>query len=176
VRGRRRQFVAGHFHGFARSPTECRRCRHIGSVGMWSIPVALPFVQADFAITRADASLPYTLAMTGFALGGIVMGRLCDRFGVAPVIMLGSLALGAGYAGSSVLSTPPAFALIHLVIGVGAAASFGPLMADTSQWFARHRGIAVTIAAAGNYVGGVIWPPVLQHTMAAGGGVTPILV
>jgi hypothetical protein len=47
----------------------------IGSVGMWSMPVALPFVQADFGIARADASLPYTLAMTGFALGGVAMGR-----------------------------------------------------------------------------------------------------
>ncbi|MGB8609272.1 MAG: hypothetical protein WCE28_30090, partial [Bradyrhizobium sp.] len=54
----------------------------IGSVGMWLIPVALPVVQADFGIARADASLPYTLAMTGYALGGVAMGQLCDRFGV----------------------------------------------------------------------------------------------
>jgi hypothetical protein len=54
----------------------------IGSVGMWSTPVALPFVQADFGIARADASMPYTLAMRGFALGGVAMGRLCDRLGV----------------------------------------------------------------------------------------------
>ena len=54
----------------------------IGSVGMWSMPVALPFVQADFGITRAEVSLPFTLAMTGFALGGVAMGRLCDSFGL----------------------------------------------------------------------------------------------
>src|SRR5262249_30193307 len=46
----------------------------IGGVGMWSFPVALPTVQADFAIARADASLPFTLAMLGFAFGGPVMG------------------------------------------------------------------------------------------------------
>ena len=67
----------------------------IGSVGMWSIPVALPFVQADFGIARADASLPYTLAMVGFALGGVAMGRLCDRFGVMVAIMLGGLHLAS---------------------------------------------------------------------------------
>ena len=33
----------------------------IGSVGMWSYVVALPAVQADFGVARADASLPYTL-------------------------------------------------------------------------------------------------------------------
>ena len=30
----------------------------IGSVGMWSVVVALPAVQAEFQVARADASLP----------------------------------------------------------------------------------------------------------------------
>ena len=141
----------------------------IGSVGMWSVPVALPFVQADFGITRADAALPYTLATMGFAFGGVAMGRLCDRFGLLVVIMLGSLALGIGYVGASLAPTLFTFALMHLVVGVGASATFGPLMADMSQWFVRHRGIAVSIAASGNYIGGALWPPVLQHAMATTG-------
>src|SRR5215469_270297 len=141
----------------------------IGSVGMWSMPVALPFVQADFGVTRAEVTLPYTLAMTGFALGGVAMGRLCDRFGVVVAIMLGNLALGISYVGTSLAPTPLTFALMHLFIGVGASATFGPLMADMSQWFVRHRGIAVSIAASGNYIGGVLWPPLLQHAMATGG-------
>src|SRR6187431_337604 len=40
----------------------------LGSVGLWSYVVALPFVQSDFAITRADASLAYTLNMIGFGV------------------------------------------------------------------------------------------------------------
>ena len=40
----------------------------IGGVGMWSVVVALPPVQAEFAVPRAQASLPFTLAMVGFAL------------------------------------------------------------------------------------------------------------
>ena len=54
----------------------------VGGVGMWSIPVVLPAVQADFGVARGDASLPFTLSMLGFALGGVAMGRLQDRFGV----------------------------------------------------------------------------------------------
>ena len=61
----------------------------IGSVGMWSVPVVLPAVQTEFGVARADASLPFTLAMIGFACGGVLMGRLTDRFGIAaPVICL----------------------------------------------------------------------------------------
>jgi MFS family permease len=141
----------------------------IGSVGMWSTPVALPFVQADFGIARADASMPYTLAMTGFALGGVAMGRLCDRLGVMVAIMLGTLVLGIGYVGAAVAPSPLAFALTHLFIGVGASATFGPLMADISQRFVRHRGIAVAIAASGSYLGGALWPPLLQQAIATEG-------
>ncbi|MDE1973948.1 MAG: MFS transporter [Hyphomicrobiales bacterium] len=141
----------------------------ISSVGMWSVPVALPFVESDFGISRGEASLPYTLVMMGFALGGIAMGRLWDRFGLAVAVIAGTLLLSAGYAGTSLAPTALIFALMHLVIGFGASASFGPLMAEMSRWFDRHRGIAVALAACGNYVGGTVWPPVLQHAMATVG-------
>jgi len=42
----------------------------IGGAGMYSMGVALPLVQADFSATRGDASLPYTLTMIGFGIGG----------------------------------------------------------------------------------------------------------
>ena len=43
------------------------------------------------------------------------------------------------------------------------------MMADISHWFVRRRGIAVAIAASGNYFAGTIWPPVVQHFIAADG-------
>src|SRR5436853_6361099 len=69
----------------------------IGGAGMYSVVVVLPAVQAEFAAARADASLPYTLTMVGFGLGGVLMGRLADRFGVFVPVVIGGLALGAGY-------------------------------------------------------------------------------
>src|SRR5580765_6860149 len=69
----------------------------IGSVGMWSMPVVLPAVQADFGVARGDASLPYTLAMLGFAFGGVAMGRLSDRLGIMAPVICGELALSVGY-------------------------------------------------------------------------------
>ena len=69
----------------------------IGGVGMWSVVVALPAIQAEFGVDRAAASMPYTLTMLGFAAGGVVMGRLADRFGITVPIIVSTLALGAGY-------------------------------------------------------------------------------
>src|SRR6266478_877215 len=141
----------------------------IGSVGMWSVPVVLPAVQAEFAVARADASLPFTLAMIGFACGGVAMGRLTDRFGIGAPVICGALALAVGYVAAGFSHSLMLFALVHTLIGLGASATFGPLIADSSQWFTRRRGIAVAIVSSGNYFGGTIWPPVVQHFVATEG-------
>jgi len=137
----------------------------IGSVGMYSVVVILPAVQAEFAVARADASLPYTLTMVGFGIGGVLMGKLADRFGVIVPVLIAAAALGAGYAVSSAAASLWQFSLIHgLVIGMlGSSATFAPLVADTSLWFTRRRGIAVAICISGNYLAGTLWPPVIQH-------------
>jgi MFS family permease len=141
----------------------------VGSVGMWSFVVALPAVQADFGITRAEAALPFTLTMFGFGIGGIVMGRLADRFGIIVPVILGALALGAGYGLSAFAGGIGSFALAQGLLGLGSAATFGPLMTDMSHWFVRRRGIAVAIASCGNYLAGAVWPPFIQHFIASDG-------
>ena len=141
----------------------------ISSVAMWSMPVVLPAIEAEFTAARADASLPYTLAMLGFALGGVVMGRLSDRFGVVVPVVCGAFALSGGYVAAGLAPNLILFALIYGLIGFGASATFGPLVADTSQWFTRRRGIAVALVSCGQYIAGTIWPPLLQHFFATQG-------
>jgi len=141
----------------------------VGGVGMWSMPVVLPAVQAEFGVLRADASLPFTLTMLGFALGGVAMGRLQDRLGILVPALLGIAGIALGFFAASVSLGLWAFALSYMLIGIGASATFGPIMTDVSFWFTTRRGIAVAIAAAGNYLAGTIWPPVIQHAVAAEG-------
>ncbi|MGH8768953.1 MAG: MFS transporter, partial [Burkholderiales bacterium] len=108
----------------------------IGGVGMWSVVVALPPVQAEFGVARADASLPYTLTMIGYGLSGILMGRLSDRFGIVLPIMGGTIALALGYVLAGSASSLWQFTLAQgLLIGVGSSVTFAPLLADTSLWF-----------------------------------------
>jgi len=142
----------------------------IGGVGMWSVVVVLPPVQAEFAVARADASLPYTLTMVGFGMGGILMGRLSDRFGVIVPVLGGTIALGLGFLAASAAGSLWLYAVAQgLLIGVGSSATFAPLVADSSFWFNRRRGIAVAICASGNYLAGAVWPPVLQHFIETAG-------
>jgi len=142
----------------------------IGGAGMWSVVVALPAVQAEFGVARGDASLPYTLTMIGFGFSGVLMGRLSDRFGIVVPVVLGTLVMAAGYTVAGSAASLWQYTLAQgLLIGVGSAATFGPLLADTSMWFHRRRGIAVGIFASGNYVAGAIWSPVVQHFIATDG-------
>ncbi|MCC7413421.1 MAG: MFS transporter, partial [Gammaproteobacteria bacterium] len=125
----------------------------------------------EFGISRADASLPYTLLMLGFGFGGILMGRLADRHSVARPLLLGACGLGLGFVAAALSGGIWSLALIHgLLLGaLGSSSCFAPLLADASLWFGRRRGIAVAICASGNYLAGTVWPPVVQHFTATVG-------
>jgi MFS family permease len=143
----------------------------VGASGMYVVPVVLSAVQAEFAVTRADAALPYTLLMIGFGVGGLFMGRLADRRGVMLPLLIGALGLGVGFVAAAQAHSIWTFTLVHgLLMGLlGCAVTFAPLLADTSMWFVKHRGMAVAVCASGNYLGGAIWPPIVQHFVEAVG-------
>ena len=137
----------------------------LGGSSMYVVAVVLPAVQAEFGISRADASLPYTLMMIGFGVGGLFMGRWADRAGVHVPLLLGGICTGLGFIAASLSNNIWWFALAHgLLMGLlGSSTTFAPLLADTSLWWNKRRGIAVAVCASGNYVAGAIWPPLAQH-------------
>lgn len=138
----------------------------IGNVGMWAVVMVMPDVQAEFGIDRATASIPYTLTMLGFALGNLVIGHAVDRFGICWALVGAGVLSAAAFALTALSSSVLALAVLHFLIGLGTAACFGPLIADISLWFQRRRGIAVAVAASGNYLSGAIWPMLLAGVLA----------
>src|SRR5690554_3139650 len=103
----------------------------IGGAGMYAIPVAIPPLQAEFGAARSEASLPYTLTMIGFGFGGILMGRLADRFGVIVPVLIGSASLAMGFVLAGSAQSLWQFSLAHgVLIGLlGCSATFAPLVA-----------------------------------------------
>ena len=138
---------------------------------MYVVSVVLPELQAEFGVSRADASVPYSFIMLGFGLGGIMMGWLADRFGTIVPVLIGAFGLSAGYWLASQATDLVTFSIIHgLLLGfLGSSATFSPLIADISVWFNKRRGIAVAICASGNYLAGTIWPPIVQSWVDEGG-------
>jgi len=143
----------------------------MGSSSMFVVAVVLPSVQAEFGVSRADVSLPYTLLMIGFGVGGIYMGKLVDRFGVTAALWLGSLGILIGFVWASFSTNIYSFAIAHgLFLGLfGISATFAPLVADTSLWWNKRRGIAVAVCASGNYLAGAVWPGFANWGISAAG-------
>jgi len=135
----------------------------LGNSGMYVVSVVLPEVQAEFGVSRADASIPYTLSMLGFGIGGMWMGLWADRFGIARVAALGAVGVASGFVLAGLSGGIVGFALAQGLLGLlGIASTFAPLLADTAQWWNKRRGIAVAVCASGNYLAGTLWPPIAQ--------------
>src|SRR5260370_34567502 len=133
----------------------------VGGVGMWCLAVALPTVQADLGVSRADISFAYTMNMLGFFAGGVVAGRLVDRRGIVFTSILSALGLSLGFALAPTTSSLVLFAAAQVLIGFSPAAPFSPPVPGLSHRFQKRRGVAVAIAASGNYIAGAIWPPIV---------------
>ena len=137
----------------------------LGGSSMYVVSVVLPEVQRDFGVSRADASLPYTLMMLGFGAGGLAMGKLADKWGVHVALWIGAVGVGSGFVLAGLSPNIWLFALSHgLLMGLfGSSSTFAPLLADTSLWWNKRRGIAVGVCASGNYLAGSIWPALAQQ-------------
>jgi MFS family permease len=134
-----------------------------GAVGMWGVVVIFPNLQAEFAASRAEVSFAYTTTMIGFGAGSILLGRMIDRRGAFVTMLLATVLIAGGYALAALAPSLWVFAAIQgLLIGTGSAASFIPLVADTSHWFAKRRALAMAVCASGNYLGGAIWPKLTE--------------
>mgnify|MGYP001815340338 CR=1 FL=1 len=141
----------------------------VANVGMWAIIVIMPAVEAEFGVGRAEASLPYTLTMIGFAVGNFAVGRAVDTWGVTRVLVVCALAIAAGYGLAMASGSIVALSMAQLLIGFGTSVGFGPLIADISHWFMKRRGIAVALVASGNYLSGAIWPILLAGILEDSG-------
>jgi MFS family permease len=143
----------------------------LGGVGLWAPVIALPIVQEEFGVDRAGASIPYTLTMIGFGIGGIVMGKIADRVGIVVPLFFGTIVLCLGFIAAAEASTYWWFlaAQAGLIGLIGVATTFGPLVADVSLWFQKRRGMAVAIVASGNYFAGAIWSPLMTRAIEAYG-------
>ncbi len=141
----------------------------VANVGMWAVIVVMPAIETQFGASRAEAAMPYTLAMIGFGLGNMWLGQVVDRLGVTRAL-IGAAGLSAiSYLLATWAPTITMLSGAHLLLGLGAAVGFGPLIADISHWFLRRRGIAVALVASGNYLSGAIWPTLLSGILARDG-------
>ncbi|MBT6298727.1 MAG: MFS transporter [Rhodobacteraceae bacterium] len=141
----------------------------VANAGMWAVVVIMPAVEAEFALTRAETSLPYMLSMLGYGLGNFIIGRWVDRVGIATALIAASFGIAVSFFAATQASDIGALAAVHFILGLFAAVGFAPLMSDISHWFLKWRGTAMALVASANYLSGAVWPTVLAGVLAQSG-------
>ncbi len=132
------------------------------NIGMWAIVIVLPDIQKEFDFNRGEVSVLFSFTMVGFALGNFILGKLVDKYGIIMTLLFASFTVVLGFFISAFSYSLILLSFCHVMIGFGTAAGFGPLMSDISFWFSKRRGIAVSVAASGNYFSGIIWPTLIS--------------
>jgi MFS family permease len=141
----------------------------VANAGMWAVVVIMPAVEAEFALTRAETSLPYMLSMLGYGLGNFIIGRWVDRVGIATALIGASFGIAVSFFAATQASDIGILAAVHFILGLFAAVGFAPLMSDISHWFLKWRGTAMALVASANYLSGAVWPTVLAGVLAQSG-------
>lgn len=123
-------------------------CVAFGAV--FSLAVFLQPMADATGWSRAGISGAMTLVFLAMGAGGFLWGMLSDRFGARPVVLAGSVLLGIGLVLASRAEGLLEFQLVYgLLVGLALGSFMPPLIAVTTNWFDRHRGLAVALVSAG---------------------------
>jgi MFS family permease len=117
---------------------------------MFGLPVFLVPLTAATGWSRTGVSSAMTLGFLTMAASGLAWGLLVDRIGPRPVVLIGTILLGAGLALSSRATSLLEFQLCFgALVGVSISAILPPLMATVTRWFETQRSLAVSLVSAG---------------------------
>lgn len=127
-------------------------------------------LESELGALRAEVSLAYTLITLGTALGGLVVGRLTDRFPSRPIAMAGAAIVGLALILAAVQTRLGAIHAIYLTAGfLGFSCLYGPLLTTTALWFPERGGFALGLVTMGGAVGQGLVPPLFEALAAAFG-------
>lgn len=129
-----------------------------------SIPILLKPLSLHWNTGASTVALVHTSAMFGAAVGGLVLGRMLASVGFFRIALFAALATCLGLLAAASAESLTTLHLVYglLIGGIGQGAFFSPLTAAVSQWFDRHRSVAIAVVACGQSVGGLVLPPVMR--------------
>jgi MFS family permease len=135
--------------------------------GPWITAVGLKEIAAETGGARSVPSLAVSLALFGGAVGGLLMGRIANSYGIRWTVILGSVMIAVGL----IISAGGAPWQLYLGHGVfmglvGNSGLNAPLFVYVSRWFDRRRGSALALISSGGYLAGFVWPVIFERCIA----------
>lgn len=136
----------------------------VGVSARTAYSLLLPPLIEEFGWDRGLAAGAFSFGFLVTALLNPIVGRLVDRYGPRPVIETGVALMAAGLLLAPAIGEPwHLYATLGVGVGVGAnLTSFVAQSLYLPNWFARRRGLALSLAFSGVGVGAVVLLPWLQ--------------
>ncbi|WP_412526801.1 MFS transporter [Burkholderia lata] len=139
----------------------------VGFGSAYTFSAFVESLQRDFAASRGQISLVFSLAGFLYFGFGIVSGPLADRFGSRRLAVAGMLLTGIGLAAAGVAHTlVQVYVAYGLGVGLGVGCAYVPAVGAVQRWFVRRRGFASGLAVAGIGVGTLVMPPLASSLIA----------
>jgi len=138
--------------------------------GSHSFGVFFKFLRDDFGWTAAATSGAFSLFMILRSVLAVPSGWATDKFGPRTIVIVGALLLGLGFSLTSQISVLwQLYATYGFMMGIGMSVFYSPLLATTSRWFVKQRGLALGIVTAGIGAGTLIMAPVANYLILTHG-------
>ncbi len=115
----------------------------------------------EFGWSRAEFSASRSIGQMVVAFTGFLIGASIDRWGGRPFVLAGSLLMSAALYSLGLIQNLPQWLLINGVMLTVGGAMVGNLVVNVTlgKWFVERRGWAVSLAAMGISLAGILIQP-----------------
>ncbi|HYB40190.1 MAG TPA: MFS transporter [Candidatus Methylomirabilis sp.] len=150
--------VAGAFISFA-----------ISAGLMHSYAVFLVAFLGEFGWSRAETSVAYSVSQLVGGVSSPLIGALVDRLGPRLLVLAGASVLAVGLAASAYISSLWQVVVLYGLVMTLGANCLGLVVSVPiiSRWFARRRGLAISIVQSANGFGRATSAPLVQLLISA---------
>jgi MFS family permease len=141
----------------------CTAVATMTSIGMSTFSLFLPPIEREFGLSRSMVTLPYMVAMLGWAAGALTFGKLADDRGSRPVVLIGIALMGVGFAGMGLSQNLWQLSLTYGVcVGMAMGACSLVIMSLlVSKHFATNRGLAVAVIQTAPPMSPLLFAPII---------------
>ncbi|MGY9071477.1 MAG: MFS transporter [Acidimicrobiales bacterium] len=124
----------------------------------------------DFGSSKGETAVIFGITTFLFFWMSLITGRLADRYGPRPVLLLGAVSL---FVALMVTSNVNSITIGYVTFGAGAglagACAYIPMVATVGGWFEKSRATAVGIAVAGIGIGTMVANPLAARLIESHG-------
>jgi len=141
---------------------------------LYAFSVFIKPLRAQFGWTATEVGLAYAICVLVFGLMTFPAGKLSDRFGPRPVVVIGGAIVGIGFFLTSTIKTPFELYLYYgLIAGFGGGLVYLPPIATAPKWWPDRRALATGLTVVGLGLGSFIMGP-LATSINTFGGALPV--